>query len=410
MDFILKEVPICADKEFEMIKITDDVRKVVEESGVEKGIVYVITEHTTTGITVNESLPCVEKDLMECLDRIAPEDYPYHHNHYLPTYGTIGGNAPGHLKSLLTGNHCVFPVLDGTLKLGHAVDIYFCEYDGIKNRRYMVYVVGKGVKIIMKRTLAMADNCIDVYYKLDRYYLTGNSIDFALNYKDLGGDVTEMTILGNDVFADALEERLKEREIPLRILKRTDRPTAAAKMDLVDGDKKHLHFEGNAMEEIELQDDDLEFVKQFDIIYAERWAKVGRYIKEIRQEGQIWVYDFSKRLEQESNDEIIPYLDYAFFSYDRDDEYIRNFMVKTNEKGAKTVVAMLGEYGSLAYENGKFYKLDAEKVEVVNTVGAGDSYIAAFTYGVSLGEDIMQCMRRGRQRATEIIQQFNPYK
>jgi len=47
-------------------------------------------------------------------------------------------------------------------------------------------------------------------------------------------------------------------------------------------DKKHLHFEGNAMEEIELQDDDLEFVKQFDIIYAERWAKVGRYIKEIR--------------------------------------------------------------------------------------------------------------------------------
>lgn len=224
----------------------------------------------------------------------------------------------------------------------------------------------------------MADNCIDVYYKLDRYYLTGNSIDFALNYKDLGGDVTEMTILGNDVFADALEERLKERKIPLRILKRTDRPTAAAKMDLVDGDKKHLHFEGNAMEEIELQDDDLEFVKQFDIIYAERWAKVGRYIKEIRQEGQIWVYDFSKRLEQESNDEIIPYLDYAFFSYDRDDEYIRNFMVKTSEKGAKTVVAMLGEYGSLAYENGKFYKLDAEKVEVVNTVGAGDSYFSAF--------------------------------
>ncbi len=42
---------------------------------------------------------------------------------------------------------------------------------------------------------------------------------------------------------------------------------------------------------------------------------------------------------------------------------IRNFMVKTSEKGAKTVVAMLGEYGSLAYENRKFYKLDAEKLK-----------------------------------------------
>lgn len=89
----------------------------------------------------------------------------------------------------------------------------------------------------MKRAIAMADNCIDVYYKLGRYYLTGNSIDFALNYKDMGGDVTEMTILGNDVFAMALKEQLKEREIPLRVLKYSDCPTAMATMDIVSGDK-----------------------------------------------------------------------------------------------------------------------------------------------------------------------------
>ena len=233
----------------------------------------------------------------------------------------------------------------------------------------------------MKRAIAMADNCIDVYYKLDRYYLTGNSIDFALNYRDLGGDVTEMTILGNDVFAMALEERLKE-----------------------------LHFEGNAMEEIELSGEDLEFVKSFDIVYAERWSRIDRYIKELKQPGQIWVYDFSKRLEQEGNDLILPYLDYAFFSYDRDDSYIRDFMVKVRKKGTGTVIAMLGEHGSLAYDGDRFYEKEAEKVPVVNTVGAGDSYIAAFTYGVSLGESISQCMDRGKKRATEIIRQFNPYK
>ena len=174
----------------------------------------------------------------------------------------------------------------------------------------------------MKKTIAMSDNCIDVYYKLDRYYLTGNSIDFAFNYKDLGGDVTEMTILGNDVFAKALEERLKERDIPLRVLKRVDRPTGMATMDLVDGDKKHLHFEGNVMEEIDLTESDLEFVKQFDIVYSERWTKVWRYIKELKQPGQIWIYDFSKRMEEEKNDIILPYLDYAFFSYEKNDEYI----------------------------------------------------------------------------------------
>ena len=262
---------------------------------------------------------------------------------------------------------------------------------------------------MMKKTLAMADNCIDVYYKLDRYYLTGNSIDFALNYKDMGGDVTEMTILGNDVFAMALEERLKEKGIPLRVLNRVDKPTGMATMDIVDGDKKHLNFEGNAMNYIELSPEDLEFIKGFDIVYAERWTKIGRYIKDLKVPGQIYVYDFSKRLEQESNDEILPYLDYAFFSYDRDDNYIREFMKKSREKGAKAVIAMLGEQGSIAYDGERFYSMPAENVKVVNTVGAGDSYIAAFMYGISLGEDIESCMRRGKERATLIIQQFNPY-
>ena len=259
-----------------------------------------------------------------------------------------------------------------------------------------------------KRAIAMADNCIDVYYKLDRYYLTGNSIDFAMNYHDLGGDVTEMTILGNDVFALALEERLRDKGIPLRILKRSNRPTGIATMDLVDGDKKHLHFEGNAMEEIILLEEDIRFAQEFDIVYAERWSHIERYAQEMKKPGQIWVYDFSKRLEQPVNEEILPFIDYAFFSYEADDAYIRFFLKSCQGKSTGTVVAMLGEKGSLAYD-GEFHFLPAFETDVVNTVGAGDSYIAAFTYGVSLGEDVEACMERGRDRATAVIQRFGPY-
>ena len=81
MEFTIKEVSICAEQEFEMIRITDKVRETVEVSGIKNGMVFVITEHTTAGITVNESLSCVEKDLMACLERSAPENYPYRHNH-----------------------------------------------------------------------------------------------------------------------------------------------------------------------------------------------------------------------------------------------------------------------------------------------------------------------------------------
>lgn len=262
----------------------------------------------------------------------------------------------------------------------------------------------------MKKILAMADNCIDVYYKQDRFYTTGNCIDFAFNYGALGGDVTVMTILGNDFFADALVEKLEERKIPLRVLAKSEKPTGMAKMAIEDGNRVHIEFAGNAMEEIELGKEDLEFVKNFDIVYCERWCKVHRYIKELKQPHQIWVYDFSKRLTLETNDLILPYIDYAFFSYDSDDEYIKNFLVETQAKGAGCVIAMLGEHGSLAYDGKQFYREAAEKVTVCNTVGAGDSYVAGFTYGVSLGEDISQCMHRGKTQATKIIQIFNPYE
>ena len=53
MRFELKEVSICAEKEFELIRITDPVREFVAQTGVKNGVVYVITEHTTTGIMVN---------------------------------------------------------------------------------------------------------------------------------------------------------------------------------------------------------------------------------------------------------------------------------------------------------------------------------------------------------------------
>ena len=170
-----------------------------------------------------------------------------------------------------------------------------------------------------------------------------------------------------------------------------------AKMDLVDGDKKHLEFHGNAMEEIELPAEDMEFVKGFDIVYAERWAKAERYIAALRQPGQIWVYDFSKRLEQPLQRRASPLSGLRLFSpTTKDDDYIREFMRRTKAKGRRLCDRHAGRAWKPAYDGQRFYHQAAENVPVVNTVGAGDSYIAAFTYGVSLGESIPQCMARAR--------------
>ncbi len=130
-------------KEFDLIKITQDVKDFVEQSGVTTGVVYVITAHTTTGIMVNESLSCLETDIEQTLDKLIPTTGPYAHNHFLPTYGATGGNAPGHLKSMLAGNHAVLPVANGKVVSGMAQDIYLAEFDGVQSRKVFLTVIGE---------------------------------------------------------------------------------------------------------------------------------------------------------------------------------------------------------------------------------------------------------------------------
>ncbi|WP_222860486.1 secondary thiamine-phosphate synthase enzyme YjbQ [Bacillus rubiinfantis] len=127
----------------EMINITDDVHKAVEESGIINGLVAVITAHTTTGITVNESLECVETDMLARLEKLVPNDDHYIHAHFLPSYGATSNNSPGHLKSMLLGNNCLFPIKDGKIMCGSAQAIYLVECDGPQRRKVYVQMMGE---------------------------------------------------------------------------------------------------------------------------------------------------------------------------------------------------------------------------------------------------------------------------
>ncbi len=135
-----KTIEILTTSYNQMEVITDAVLRAVSESGVKNGMVTVMTKHTTTGITVNEALECLESDIADALALFAPEDRPYAHARMLRDYGSTAGNPTGHLKAMLVGNHCHFPITDGELARGGAQDVYFCEFDGPARRSIMIFV------------------------------------------------------------------------------------------------------------------------------------------------------------------------------------------------------------------------------------------------------------------------------
>lgn len=126
-----------------MILITEKLKDAVAASRISNGLATVITMHTTTGIMVNEALECLESDIEDALQRLVPEDYPYAHARILSSYGSTAGNPTGHIKSMLTGNSCSFPIVNNELVMGGAQEVYFMEFDGPAKRTITITILGE---------------------------------------------------------------------------------------------------------------------------------------------------------------------------------------------------------------------------------------------------------------------------
>lgn len=124
---------VRTDRHEQMKDITAQVRSAVKESGVQDGVCIVFTLHTTAAVTINENAdPDVVRDLNMELDRIVPWEDGYHH---------LEGNSAAHLKSSLVGASETVIIENGQLMLGTWQGIYFCEYDGPRQRRVLVKIL-----------------------------------------------------------------------------------------------------------------------------------------------------------------------------------------------------------------------------------------------------------------------------
>lgn len=118
----------------QMIKITEAVRQDIRESGIKEGIALVFSPHTTAGFTINENAdPDVVRDMLYGLEKSFPlRDEEYRH---------AEGNSHAHIKTTLCGPSQSLIIHQGTIVLGIWQDLYFCEFDGPRNRRYYVKLI-----------------------------------------------------------------------------------------------------------------------------------------------------------------------------------------------------------------------------------------------------------------------------
>ena len=128
------EINVRTDARTDFVAVTAPVQAAVAELGITDGAVVVFNPHTTAGVTINEGAdPDVVRDLDTIFDRVVPWTGGYRH---------AEGNAAAHAKATMTGSSVTVLVRDGKLQLGTWQTIWFCDYDGPRQRKLWVAALG----------------------------------------------------------------------------------------------------------------------------------------------------------------------------------------------------------------------------------------------------------------------------
>lgn len=246
------------------------------------------------------------------------------------------------------------------------------------------------------RIATAGDNCIDAYDKEGEAYPGGNPVNVAVYVKRLGGESTYIGAVGTDEYGKIMIRSLQGKGVDLSHLKILEGSTAVTHVEIIDGDRILGDYDEGVMAEFKLNEEDIEFLSGYDMVVSGLWGMIEHELPKLKEKGAAVAFDFATKLEDPVVAVAIPYVDYAFFSIDdKEEEWIKGFMVEMQKKGPKVVVVTRGELGSLAYDGINFFKYGIVPCEVVDTMGAGDSYIAGFLYSICQGNEIPEAMADG---------------
>ena len=212
------------------------------------------------------------------------------------------------------------------------------------------------------RLAAVGSNCIDYYNNIDggKAFPGGGPVNMAVYTLRLGGEAAYIGPVGDDVYGQIMIETIKAKGVDTSHLRVEKGKTAVTQVELIDGERVFGDYDEGVLEKYKLTDE---------------------------------------------------YTDYLFYSVDTGDtKEVREQMERIQKQGPKLVICMMGEEGSLCYDGERYHRFGIVPCDhLVDSMGAGDSYIAGFLTGIVDGLSIEGAMEKGAANATEKLKYFGAW-
>ena len=251
------------------------------------------------------------------------------------------------------------------------------------------------------RLAAVGDNCMDLYDRTGQAYPGGNPVNVAVYTVRLGGTASYTGVVGDGDYGRQMRSAIEGKGVDVSHLRTEPGSTAISHVELVDGERVFGDYEEGVMEHFRLTQDDVSFLCAHDLVVSGLWGRVHQALPHLKKRGVPVAFDFADRPEDPAARQAMPWVDYAFFSNDRDEEpALEEFLRRVLAQGPRIAVVTRGERGSLAWDGHRFWRGEIVPCPVVDTMGAGDSYIAGFLYGLMRGNPIPDCMALGAKNSS----------
>lgn len=256
------------------------------------------------------------------------------------------------------------------------------------------------------RLLAVGDNCVDHYRELGRRFPGGNALNVAVYAHRIPGvEADYIGVMGTDEAGDFMLDEMRHEGLGTDGVIRLPGSTAVTTILIRGGDRVFADYAEGVQKDSVFPEGLLPRVSRYDLVHFTVWGFGREHIVALKETSSSALScDFSNQFDHLVT-EVMPWLDYSFFS---GKELIgrglspEERLVELKMRTPGLVVMTLGEHGSIACDGKRLYRGEAEKVDVVDTLGAGDAYIAAFLCSRQRGAPIQEAMKAGHRVAAEV--------
>ncbi len=235
------------------------------------------------------------------------------------------------------------------------------------------------------KCICLADNVIDYYQNTGEMFPGGNAVNVAVHLAKQCGGATYFGNIANDEMGKVIIQALMDNSVDYDHCNIIDgASTKYCLYDVVDGERTFIKVElgNNWQGPMILNQKDVDYISRFDAVISSCNSKMENEMNKISSLNNLFIYDFGEKEKyrvDEYLEKVCPNLDLAMFSCsDLDEKDIVKLCKRVSKKGALNILVTMGRRGQYLYNRDNIIHHTVKFVDAVDTMGAGDSFLAAF--------------------------------